>query len=198
MSYPLNLIQMRTNLSLLLLFIPLLAWTQNETETSFTKEKGYFNYTSLGSLIGSTNDDKTYITSLLMEHNYQFNKNFALGVVTGVEWLDVIVMPLGPNLKFLFPNENQSKLFWGTSGGYAIALEDMEFLDYEIIDTRGGAFFNTELGYIFPGKQDFNFFFAIGYRYHEFEFVRKDWYLNEVDRKTTYNRFSIRVGVRLF
>ncbi|WP_430816625.1 hypothetical protein [Carboxylicivirga sp. RSCT41] len=189
---------MRTNLSLLLLLTPLLMWAQNDSDSSISKETGYFNYTSLGSLIGSKNDDKTYITSLLMEHNYQFNKTIAAGIVTGVEWLDVTVLPLGPNLKVFFPNRNASGFFWGTSGGYAIALEDMEFWDYEIIDTKGGAFFNTEFGYIFRSNQNFNFFLAAGYRYHEFEFTRKDWRLNEVERKTSYNRFSIRIGVRVF
>ncbi|MCG8581526.1 MAG: hypothetical protein MI866_16495 [Bacteroidales bacterium] len=189
---------MRTNLILLLLFTPILVWAQNETENPAFKEKGYFNYTSIGSLIGSGNDDKTHITSLLMEHNYQFNKTFAAGVVTGVEWLDVTVMPLGPDLKVFFASKNNSGFFWGTSGGYAIALEDMEFWDYEIIDTKGGAFFNTEIGYIFNSKQHYNFFLALGYRYHEFEFTRNDWRLNEVERKTTYNRLSIRVGVRVF
>lgn len=189
---------MKQNLSLLLLFIPMLIGAQDAIDESPPKEKGYFNYTSLGTLIGSKSDDKTTITSIIMEHNYQFNKNIAAGIVTGVEWMDVTVMPLGPNLKVFIPNKNKSSFFLGLSGGYAIALEDMEFWEYEIIDTKGGAFFNTEFGYIIPSKQNFNFFFAFGYRYHEFEFTRKDWYLNEVDRKTTYNRFSIRIGVRIF
>ncbi|MCU4155796.1 hypothetical protein J1N10_07390 [Carboxylicivirga sp. A043] len=189
---------MRKKLSLLLLLIPILTWSQNNAELVPPKEKGYFNYTSIGSLIGSKNDDKTYITSLLMEHNYQFNNTIAAGLVTGVEWLDVTVMPLGPNVKVFIPNKNKSSFFWSTSGGYAIALEDMEFWEYEIIDTKGGAFFNTEFGYLFSSKRHYNFFIALGYRYHEFEFTRKDWYLNEVERKTTYNRLSVRIGVRVF
>ncbi len=189
---------MRKKTLLLLLFIPMFIGAQNDTQSSPVKARGYFNYTSIGSMIGSKNDEKTYITSLLMEHNYQLSNKAALGLVTGVEWLDVTVLPLGPNIKLLMPNKNQSSFFWGTSGGYAIALENMEFWDYEVTDTKGGAFFNTELGYIFPCKQHYNFFLAVGYRYHEFEFTRDDWYLKEVERKTTYNRFSIRVGVRVF
>jgi len=190
---------MKTNLSLCLLLIPFLTWSQNNVTTEApTKEKGYFNYTSIGSLIGSTGDDKTYITSLLMEHNYQFNKNFALGLVTGVEWFDVSVLPLGPNLKVLLPKQNQSAFYFGVSGGYAIALEDIELMEYEVVDTKGGAFINSEIGYVFPCKKDYNLFVAIGYRYHEFEFVRKDWQQHEVERKITYNRFSVRLGVRVF
>ncbi|MCT4586260.1 MAG: hypothetical protein N4A71_00405 [Carboxylicivirga sp.] len=187
---------MKTNLILLLVLIPWLLSAQEETAE--IKQKGYFNYTSIGSLIGSKSDEKTYITSLLMEHNYQFNKNWALGLVTGVEWLDVTVMPLGPNVKGFLSGKNNGAFFGALSGGYAIALENMEFFDYEIKDTKGGYFINTEVGYIFPSKKDFSVFLAMGYRYHEFEFVRGDWSLREVERKTTYNRFSFRLGVRVF
>ncbi|MBK3516331.1 hypothetical protein [Carboxylicivirga marina] len=189
---------MKQILLLFLWLIPMLALTQNEAIEAPVKSKGYYNYTSIGSLIGSKNDLKTYITSIIMEHNYQFNKHFSTGIVTGVEWFDVTVMPIGPNVKVLFPGEKQSSFYWGASGGYAIALEDMDFGNYEIIDTKGGTFFNSEIGYVFPTKQHFNLFIAIGYRYHEFAFVRSDWRLNEVERKTSYNRFSIRLGVRVF
>lgn len=187
---------MKTNLTLLFLLLPWLLQAQEENTEK--KQSGYFNYTSIGSLIGSKNDDKTYITSLLMEHNYQFNKNWAVGLVTGVEWLDVTVMPLGPNIKGFLPGTNGSSFFAGLSSGYAFALEGMEFYEYEIKETKGGYFLNTELGYILPSKKDYSVFIAMGYRYHEFEFVRADWALEEVERKTTYNRFSIRIGVQLF
>lgn len=184
---------MMRNLFILLLFIPTIIFSQNVS----VKERGYFNYTSLGSLIGSDNDGKTHIASLLMEHNYLFNKHFSAGIATGVEWLDVTVAPVGPNIKFILPGANTA-LYLGASGGYAFALEDIEIQNYNVIETKGGGFFNTELGYIFPDMGDFNFFVAIGYRYQEFTFIRDDWYFREVERKTTYNRLSLKIGVRLF
>jgi len=194
---------MKIQILLFLFFAPLCVLAQStissstETSSSYLKEKGYFNYLSFGSLIGSRGDDHTHITSLLMEHNYQLNKNIALGLVTGLEWFDAMVLPIGPNVKGLLPRLQNSSFFAGGSGGYAIALEDLD-TEHEEIDAKGGPFFNAELGYILPSKKRYNMFFALGYRYHEFISIRNDWLLNEVETKVIHNRFSFKVGVRFF
>ncbi len=188
---------MKTNLTLLLLLLAVFGNAQ-ETSQKPQKIRGYYNYTSFGTLIGSANDEQPVISSVLMEHNYQFNPKLAIGVATGLEWFDVRVLPIGPNLKILMPKPRQSAFFWAVTPGYAFALEDIEFMDVEVTDTKGGAFFNTELGYLLASQKDYNIFIAIGYRYHEFEFTRSDWLVTQVSRKTTYNRFSVRMGIRLF
>ncbi len=188
---------MKTNLTLLLLTITIVTVAQETISTS-PKEKGYFNYTSIGLLIGSSGDTDTHITSFLMEHNYQTDKHFAIGLVTGLEWFDVMVLPIGANLKLILPKQKQSALWGGLSTGYAFALEEIEFMDFEVNDTKGGAFFNSEIGYNFPSLHKYNLFVAVGYRYHVFEFTRSDWVVTEVTRKITYNRFSVRLGLRLF
>jgi len=190
---------MKTYISIIICLLPLVTWAQNEKKTTDnSKVKGYYNYTSIGTLVGSKGDENTYISSLIMEHNYQFNKRIAIGIVTGIEWFDVSVLPLGPNLKLFAPQRNNASFFLGLSGGYAMALEDMEFPDFEVTDTKGGYFMNSEIGYLFPSLRNYKLFVAIGYRYHEFELTRQDWLLNQVDRKTKYNRFSLRVGVSIF
>jgi hypothetical protein len=188
---------MKSKLTLLFLSLSFITIAQ-EQPTNSLKEKGYFNYTSIGSLIGSSNDVNTHIASFLMEHNYQIDKNLSVGVTTGLEWFDVLVLPLGANAKLLLPKKNQAAFFTGLSTGYAFALEDMEFMDIDVLDTKGGAFFNAEIGYLFPSKHQYNVFVAMGYRYHIFEFTRSDWMMTEVTRKTIYNRFSLRLGLRLF
>jgi len=194
---------MKIQILLIIFFAPLHLLAQSgipsssETPMGDDKAKGYFNYLSFGSLIGSRGDDHTHISSLLMEHNYQLNKNIAFGLVTGLEWFDAMVLPLGPNVKGLLPRRHNSCFFAGSSGGYAVALEDLD-TEHEEIDAKGGPFFNAELGYIFPSKKRYNMFFALGYRYHEFISIRNDWFLNEVETKVIYNRFSFKVGVRFF
>ncbi len=161
------------------------------------KNKGYYNYTSMGGLIGSENDEKTTTFSILMEHNYQLNKNFAVGAVTGIEWFTYSVAPLGANIKLTAPLEYNMGFYLGFSGGYSIPLEEFISVDYEIKETKGGYFFNSEIGLIFPSMGNANLYIAMGYRYQDLRYVREDWWLNEVERKTTYNRFSLKVGVCL-
>ena len=185
--------------SLTLLFLPLLIFSQTKKHnTSPVKDKGYVNNTSLGVLIGSKGDYRPNITSFIMEHNYRLNKYFSAGLVTGIEWFDVTVAPIGPNVKLTIPKIN-SNIYIGLSGGYAIALQELETVEYyKINETNGGGFFNSDLGYNFPDMGGFNIFVSAGYRYHEFSFIREDWWLEEVERKTTYNRFSIKAGVRIY
>lgn len=162
------------------------------------KSKGYFNYTSMGLLAGSEMDDKRSIFSVLMEHHYQVNSNLSVGGVMGVEFYNESAAPLGGVLKVVLPLKGKSSFFAGFSGGHLMPLEDAKSTDYEeISDTKGGPFVNTELGLIIPSNSNTNMFVALGYRYNELNYVREDWYYGDVERKVTYNRLSLKLGVML-
>jgi hypothetical protein len=133
-----------------------------------------------------------------MEHNYQFNKYLAVGLVTGIDWFDVALAPVGPDIKLILPQKNNRAFFAGGSVGHSFPLENMASEYMNVIDTKGGPFANAQLGYIFPLKRNIRLFMATGYCYQAFSFIREDWGLREVTRKTRYNRFSIRIGIMLF
>jgi len=161
------------------------------------KKIGYYNYTSMGGLIGSESDAKTTNFSILMEHNYRLNNYFAAGAVTGIEWFNTSVAPLGLNIKLILPISDKMYYYLGNSGGYSVALEEVVEENYVIKETKGGYFYNSELGVVFPSIGNANIYFALGFRYQDLSYVREDWWIDEVERKTTYNRFSIKVGVCL-
>lgn len=170
----------------------------NRPLPGFIKNKGYFNYTSMGLLAGSEKDDKRSIFSVLMEHHYQVNSFVSIGGVMGVEFYNESVSPLGGIVKLLWPTNGKSLLFVGLSGGHLMPLEDAKSVDYyEVIDTKGGPFVNAELGMVIPSKSNTNMFIALGFRYNELNYVREDWYYGDVDRKITYNRLSLKLGVML-
>ena len=173
--------------------------TTNEPLPGYLKTKGYFNYTSMGILVGSDIDEKQSIFSVLMEHNYQLNSYFAIGGVIGIEFFSESVAPLGMNLKGLLPLKEKSTLFVNASSGYSIPLEDAENNNnYEYTDTKGGVFINSEIGVIFLSKSNTNLFLAIGYRYNELNYIRSDWQYGSVERKVTYNRLVLKIGVCLY
>lgn len=192
---------MKKRFTLILLLIPFLLYSQKENDIlepgAATKEQGYVNFTSFGKLIGSENDKQTYISSFHIEHNYQVNKHFALGLITGIDWFDVALAPVGPNIKLILPQKNKSAFYAGGSAGHSFPLEEMELEYINITDTKGGTFTNIQIGYIIPLKGNVRLFMSSGYRYQVFSFIREDWWLREVERKTTYNRFSISLGVML-
>ncbi|MDA3894029.1 MAG: hypothetical protein PF517_20405 [Salinivirgaceae bacterium] len=172
--------------------------TLNTPLAGYIKKSGYFNYTSMGMLMGSEENDKRSIFSVLMEHHYQINPFLSFGGIMGIEYYNESVAPLGGVVKMLLPMNGKSSLFIGISGGYLMPLEDAKTNDYfEVTDTKGGPFANTEIGIIIPSEKSVNMYLALGYRYNELNYVRKDWYYGDVERKITYNRLSIKIGMVL-
>jgi hypothetical protein len=157
--------------------------------------KGYMNFTSMGVLIGSTENQKSAPFSVLMEHNYRFNKSFALGGLIGFEQLNESVMPLGVNMKLLLPAGN-SDLYLGTSAGYSVSLGKPA--DVLVKKANGGFMFSTEIGIIIPVSVGSAISIAIGYRYNELHYELNDWYYGDYKQNNKYNRLMIRFGITIF
>lgn len=164
------------------------------------KPNGYFNFTSMGVLIGSSLNEKPAPLSVLMEHNYRINRFFAPGILTGIELLNESVVPIGINLKFIAPLNKSSNLFAGLSGGYSFSLDKPETMDgyYKVKKAYGGYMYTMELGLILKSTGNSSFFVALGYRYGELSYKREDWYMTTVDRKMIFNRLSLRLGLTVF
>ncbi len=164
------------------------------------KTKGYFNFTSFGTLIGSSHNDKSAPFSFLIENNYRFNRYFTLGHFTGIEMLNETTVPLGINFKVLLSLSKGNTLYAGMNGGYSFSLEKPKVSDYDypIKNAYGGYMYNTEVGLIFPSGGNTGIFIAVGYRYNQLNYKREDWWLNRVDRTIYYNRLSIRAGLTIY
>ncbi len=187
---------MRTPTLTLFLLISLISYAQESFEN--IKSKGYQNYTSYTQMIGSQKDHNTYINAIEMDHNYLLSKNFAFGVSTGIEWMDINMVSIGPNIKMSLPGFNKKSVFVSASYGAVIPLEKVKNEWYETSNTKGKHFFNSELGYIFPANGSVAFFIAMGYRYQSYSYTRNDWWRTSIDRQVKYNRFILKLGIRLF
>jgi hypothetical protein len=178
---------------------------QNVTEEPVTteypiKEFGYFNFTSIGTVFGSALNEKPAPFSLLMEHNFRTCKYFAFGAFSGLEMLNEMTAPVGGNIKLMLPTIKGNTYYLGISGGYSISLEKPKSIDYyyEISDAYGGTMFNSEIGAIFPMKQNLGLFIAAGYRYNELHYKRPDWFLTSIDRAMYFNRISLKIGLAFY
>jgi hypothetical protein len=165
------------------------------TTKAMISRKGYMNFTSMGALIGSTENQKSAPFSVLMEHSYRFNKTIALGGFIGFEQLNESVMPLGANMKLFLPAGN-SDLYLGTSAGYSVSLGKPA--DIAMKKATGGFMFSTEIGVIIPVSAGSAISIAIGYRYNELHYELNDWYLGDYKQNNTYNRLMIRFGISIF
>lgn len=162
------------------------------------KSKGYINYTTIGALVGDSENSEPAPFSLLMEHNYHVNNYLSLGVLTGIELLNESTFPVGLIVKGLKPISNGATLFLGATGGYSISLEKPAMENYTVKSATGGILVNTEFGLIISTEGNAGFVVAIGYRYNTLNYVREDWLMQEVERKMTFNRLSVRFGIVLY
>ncbi len=157
--------------------------------------KGYMNFTTMGVLIGSTENQRSAPISLLMDHNYRFDKSIALGGFIGFEQLNESVMPLGGNLKLFIPAGN-TDIYIGSSAGYSVSLGKPE--DIGIKKANGGFLFSSEIGIIIPFSAGSAFSIAIGYRHNVLHYELNNFYYGDYEQKNTYNRLMLRFGITIY
>jgi|WetSurSiteA1Bulk_404760.scaffolds.fasta_scaffold00127_11 hypothetical protein len=165
------------------------------TAGASSQSSGYLNLTTLGILAGTSADDNPAPFSFVMEHNYRFKNRLAPGILTGFEQLNENVMPLALNLKYFLP-ARKCDFFLACLGGYSVSLEKPS---YEGIQkAKGGFLAGTEMGFLIHVNSGSSVVLAIGYRYNELNYTLEDLWLGTYERKITYNRFSVRMGIALY
>jgi len=181
---------MGTMKKILFLFSALLFLT-----VAAAQNRGYMNFMTFGILAGTSSDENPAPLSVVMEHNYRINKTLAPGMMIGIEQLNENVMPLALNLKLLIPSK-QSAFFFAGLCGYSVSLEKP---DYEGIKKATGGFLaGLETGLLIRINTGSSLVFALGYRYNELNYKLEDWWIGNYERKITFNRFSLRMGITIF
>ncbi len=159
------------------------------------KSKGYVSHNSMGVLVGSSDNKKEAPFSILFEHGYLFNDYVSAGLLIGYELLEEPVLPLAFVGRGYLPLQ-RNILVLGISSGYSFSIENP---DSEYFETNNGGFlFNTELGLMIPFSENNSFYIAAGFRYNILNYTREDMWLGSVDRKVSYNRLNIRIGLVIY
>lgn len=189
---------MRTTITILLLISTFCSLAQEKEKTGIKDQKEYAIFTSFGQFIGSSGDEKGSISSFRIAPALKLGNHWAVGLTTGVEWFDVTLLPVGPDIKYFFPSKNNGGFFLQGSMGHSFPLEDANLEYAEILETNGGFFTNSHLGYVFPVKGNSKLFISVGYHYQVSGHVQEHWAYKELERKIKYNRFSVRIGMAIF
>lgn len=176
--------------NILLTGIALLTFT-----VAAAQKTGYLNLTTFGILAGTSSDNRPAPLSVLSEHHYRINNTWAPGMTLGIEQLNENTLPLAANLKLFLPAGNWD-FFLAGMGGYAISLEKPT--DVGVEKARGGPAAGIEIGMFIPVNSGASVVLAMGYRYTALNYDLKDWWIGSYERKVTYNRFSVRIGIALY
>lgn len=166
-----------------------------KADSRLQKEKGLFNHTSFGMLLGPSSNENSALYGFIHEIDYAFKPYLASGLCIGVEVINETVLPIGLNLKLRHPN--LSRLYLNISGGYSFSLEKPE-MEVELASAAGGYFSSIGLRYDIVRNENNCFFMSGGYRYNTLNYKYEGWWRGETERKYEYNRIEIRFGVSFY
>ena len=167
--------------------------------------QGIFLDTSMGVLIGNANNAQQAPFSFMSSFNVRMFGNVYLGAGAGAEFLQETYMPAFGQLQIRF-RDSKFTPFINLQAGYQLPMEDAK--SYQPVyysssnyiwpgpqyntelDAEGGYMLNPSLGFQRFSSDNFGWFFAFGYRYHELHYSGKNGYKLE----TNLSRLSLKIG----
>lgn len=158
-------------------------------------DAGFVNMTSVGFLVGSSQNEQVAPFSLLTVNGYRTSAGLFAGIGTGVEFLSRNYLPLFLDLRYDLLGEDVVPYLIG-KGGYSLPLdsEDSEYdIDYSY---SGGPLLGVGVGLKVRTRQHFAWDVSILYRYQETSYKEMyDWNNQEYEYTDVYSRIEIRLGL---
>ncbi len=165
--------------------------------TTIGKE-GYYIQLSESILAGRNGNKSVGTMSFHLSNGYQFSNGLSAGIGTGVEKLDILVMPVYADLRFRASETRVSPFVW-VKGGYGIPLSDRSgenyYYDY-YPDPKGGMMFGTGFGIALYTWRSNAVSVGVGYRYQTIGFRQRNIWNGESQTEliTYYNRIEVQFG----
>lgn len=166
---------------------------------------GYFFDTSMGVLVGNSENYHSAPFSFMSSLNVKIIKNVYLGAGIGAEFLEETYMPAFGQLQWRF-RDSKTTPFFNLQAGYQVPLEDghhnqtvyydysSSFYPYPQTNTKlsaeGGYMINPSFGFQHYTSENFGWFFSFGYRYHQLNYSGDNGYKLE----NNFSRLSLKVG----
>ncbi|MDZ4203682.1 MAG: hypothetical protein U1C46_02575 [Bacteroidales bacterium] len=161
------------------------------------KKKGYYNFSYLGILLGSTGIPIPTLTTI---NGYHLNQHVFAGIAVGYENYDFGVMPLFADLRYFFLEQKVAP-FVALQSGYGFAMENIRndnwgwASGYEN-ETFGGFLFGMSTGVSFRISDHSAFKLSLGYRYQKLSYLERRLQGSDYLRRvfTEYNRIGFTLG----
>lgn len=170
--------------------------------TITSREKGYYNYSSVGFLFGESNEVDRPVPSLTFVNGWQFSNRFFSGIGIGYEHYNWGVIPLFVQSQYMLGSEKLQP-FGSFKIGYSFSAEKPEKSDYynPITKYHGGILLNPEVGVNISTGRTSSLVISLGYQFQQLsrdENPISPWSYILYDYKrvihTDFNRVSFRIG----
>ena len=161
---------------------------------------GYYLNLSGCLLAGRNSAGNTGNLSMQIVNAYRFRNGLSIGIGTGVEKFDVLLIPAYADLRY-YPLKKRVSPFIRVSCGYGFPCsnpeENSSYLYYNYKKTTGGMLFSAGAGIAIWSRDRGAVTAGIGYRYQRIKSETDYVMIQGTDSEllTDYNRFELIVGV---
>ena len=173
--------------------------TVNNKHHRLSQRSGYYLRFGASMLAGKSNEGRTNMFSLGLSNGYKFNNGFMVGIGTGLEEMDMPLLPLYAELNYHPFNSRVSPFIYFKSG-YAFSLMGNEETDYWYSDTResnGGCLLNGGAGILLQTWENVGINIALGYRYQQVSITENRIWIRSpyaAEYVTRFNRLELQLG----
>jgi hypothetical protein len=169
--------------------------------------KFYFDAAG-GVLVGNSGNSQKAPFCYSNSFNYRIDEKLYAGLGLGADFLDETYMPAFAQFQYQF-RKSKFTPFVNVQAGYEIPLEGKSrknfnnyyvtsdsyyyypgYLYNEKLDNEGGFMINPSIGFLRATSENFGWFFAFGFRYHQLNYSGK----NDYKLETNYSRLSLKIG----
>jgi len=162
--------------------------------------RGYSIRLSASLLAGRNESGNKGSLSIHLSNGYQFRSGLGAGFGTGIEELDVVVMPVFGELRYQPLKTRLSPFLWIKSG-YGFPLTSRGGGDYyyfgNYTESKGGLMFSAGSGLALYSWKRNAINIGIGYRYQKIIFEQKNTWSHEIQNElvTSFERIEIQFGL---
>jgi hypothetical protein len=162
-------------------------------------KRGYSIRLSTSVLAGRNSDGKVGSMSFHLSNGYQFRNGLSAGFGTGIEELDVQLIPVYADLRFQPLKTRVSPFVWAKTG-YGFPLGDQATGDYYYYgnspESKGGMIFNAGTGIALYSWKRNAVNIGVGYRYQRLSFRQMNIWGGESNKEIVrhFNRVEVQFG----
>ena len=163
------------------------------------KTNGYFIHLSASILAGENELGNTTSKSIHLSNGYQFNNGLGVGIGSGLEEMEVTILPLYADIRYYPLKTRISPYAWVKTGyGFVTSDKDLERDLYNTpLDSKGGLLFNAGAGISLYTWQRAAVNIGIGYRYQKISIRQEQYWWGGASTKETvthFNRIELQLG----
>jgi len=164
-----------------------------------SQRSGYYLRFGASMLVGKSNEGRTNMLSINLSNGYRFRSGFVAGIGTGIEEMDMPLLPLYAEFNY-HPFNSHVSPFLYLKSGYAFSLtgdEETENWYGYTKESTGGFLLNAGAGIVLQTWEKVGINIALGYRFQQVSVTENSsWSRSSYATKyvTRFNRLELQLG----